>query len=65
MKRMIHEMNEPITRMKHKRTNDTRKRNERKTQTIRPPTFRKSLTNIIHNVVSSTPRCEPGSNSQL
>ena len=40
-KRMIHETNEPSTQTKRKqtenekRTNDTHKRNERKTQTIR------------------------------
>ena len=30
----------------------------------KPPTCRKSLTNFITNVVSSTPRHEQGSNSQ-
>ena len=31
----------------------------------KPTTCRKSLTNLSHNVVSSTPRHKQGSNSQL
>ena len=31
----------------------------------KPPTCRKSLTNLSHNVVSSTPHNELGLNSQL
>ena len=38
-----------------------RKRNTRR----KPPTCRKSLTNVSHNFVSSTPLHERGSNSQL